>query len=269
MEKAKIKKIISIIDAFETGTTEIAYDKITILNDGPGKIKQVTLSRGATEFGGALRAIVDSYVKKKGKYSAELAPYVSRIGKKPSLVSDTNFINLLKKSSKEDQLMRDAQDEVYEEKYWNRAYKWFVENKFTLPLSMLVIYDSFIHSGSILSFLRKRFAENVPLNGGDEKEWIKQYVNTRHTWLATHSNKLLQNTVYRTNTFKKLIAANNWNVDGTIRTEHGVTVRDIAVPQTPEAPKPAPVPEPVTPSPKANWFTALLTSIRNYFDLRK
>ncbi|RYG51219.1 MAG: hypothetical protein EOO01_08965 [Chitinophagaceae bacterium] len=36
----------------------------------------------------------------------------------------------------------------------------------------LVIYDSFLHSGSILEFLRKRFAEMPSSKGGGEKEGI-------------------------------------------------------------------------------------------------
>jgi hypothetical protein len=49
-----------------------------------------------------------------------------------------------------------------------------------LPLSMLVVYDSFIHSGSVPMFLRKRFIERPPANGGDEKKWIGSYVEVRH-----------------------------------------------------------------------------------------
>jgi hypothetical protein len=33
----------------------------------------------------------------------------------------------------------------------NAACEWFKKNGFTLPLSMLVIYDSYIHSGGILT----------------------------------------------------------------------------------------------------------------------
>ena len=74
---------------------------------------------------------------------------------------------------------------------------------------MLVIYDSFIHSGSILPFLRQKFTENVPVNGGDEKKWIKQCVDTRHNWLENHSKLILRNTIYRTQCFKNQIKANN------------------------------------------------------------
>jgi chitosanase len=75
-----------------------------------------------------------------------------------------------------------------------------------------MFYDSFIHSGSILDFLRKRFSEVPPAKGGNEKTWIQQYVDVRHDWLATHPRKVLQNTVYRTQCFKREIARDNWDL---------------------------------------------------------
>jgi chitosanase len=64
--------------------------------------------------------------------------------------------------------------------------------------SALVIYDSFIHSGSILGSLAQELPEAVPADGGNERKRIEQYVNARHNWLANHSNEILRNTVYRT-----------------------------------------------------------------------
>lgn len=63
------------------------------------------------------------------------------------------------------------------------------KNGFSLPLSALVIYDSFIHSGSILYFLRKRFHEMPTAKGGDEKTWIRQYVGVRQNCLRTTNSR--------------------------------------------------------------------------------
>jgi chitosanase len=79
-------------------------------------------------------------------------------------------------------------------------------------LSMLVIYDSQIHSGGIPSFLRQRFPELPPSKGGDEKAWIAAYVKVRHQWLSTHSRKILQKTIYRTQCFLNQIKNNNWDL---------------------------------------------------------
>jgi chitosanase len=93
---------------------------------------------------------------------------------------------------------------------YSRAFRFFEQNQFTLPLSLLVIYDSYIHSGSVPTFLRKRFGEFPPAAGGDEKKWSSSYVDIRHQWLKYHANALLRKTLYRTQCFKDQIAADNW-----------------------------------------------------------
>lgn len=202
-------KIIQILNAIETGKIEGDYSNVSIFNDGPGNIEQITYGKTQmTEFGN-LPAIIKLYYEKTGKMEA----YVDRVGKKPSLVNDTIFIEALKKAGK-DPIMQLVQEEVSTDKYWDRAYKWFKSNGFTTSLSMLVIYDSYVHSGSIRSFLRKRFAAKPPIAGGDEKEWILQYVNTRHNWLANHKSRpILRKTIYRTKMLKTQIDNKNWDLD--------------------------------------------------------
>ena len=80
------------------------------------------------------------------------------------------------------------------------------------PLSLLVIYDSFVHSGGILSFLRKKFPARLPSAGGDEKTWINSYVVARKEWLKGKGG-LLAKTIYRMNTFLDAITKDNWGID--------------------------------------------------------
>jgi len=98
------------------------------------------------------------------------------------------------------------------------------KNGFSLPLSTLVIYDSFIHSGSILYFLRKRFPEMPPAKGGDEKTWIRQYVDVRQGWLANHQLTILHATIYRTQCFKGEMARDNWDLSQLPIDANGVDV---------------------------------------------
>jgi len=58
--------------------------------------------------------------------------------------------------------MRQVQDVFFDKRYFQPAMTWADSNGFALPLSALVIYDSFVHSASILGFLRKRFPEEPP-----------------------------------------------------------------------------------------------------------
>lgn len=209
------RKIIQVLNAFETGSATGNYSALVTYQDytDPAtgtKINQVTYGRSQTTEFGNLKSLIQDYTERNGQYSNGLKPYLSRIGKKPCLATDKKFCKLLRDSGKNDQLMRDCQDELFESKYYQPAYQWFTENGFKFPLSLLVIYDSKIHSGGILSFIRNRFPTVVPVRGGDEKKWIEEYVRARHEWL--NSDQLLMKTTYRTECLKRQIESGNWDL---------------------------------------------------------
>jgi chitosanase len=51
-----------------------------------------------------------------------------------------------------------------------------------------------------------------PAKGGDEKTWIRQYVDVRQDWLANHQLTILHATIYRTQCFKDEMARDNWDL---------------------------------------------------------
>ena len=220
------KKIKAIINCVETGTPYLDYASHTFLHDGPNRALQYTLSVGFTEYGGNLKKVIDLYIAKDGKYANELSPYSAKIGKMPSLANDKRFDELLMKASKEDQLMKDAQDEVYDAVYYNPAMKWAENNGLKSPLARLVVFDSMLQSGKVFDFLRNRFQENIPRNGGDEHRWISEYVRVRHDWLKSNGNESVRNSAYRTRTYKKLIESGNWDLVGDVKVENGCIVKD-------------------------------------------
>jgi len=223
MISAKIKtKILKVINVFETGKPEGKYDAVVRYKDGPGKIRQITYGRSQTTEYGNLKRLIEKYIDMKGIYANNFKPYLNKIGK-TALTDDQTFINLLKTSARDDEIMRRSQDDFFDLYYYQPAYVWFNGFGFKGPLSLLVIYDSYIHSGSIRNFLRQRFPERPPARGGNERIWIEQYVKARHNWLANHSNKLLRKTVYRTNCFKEQIKNNNWQLDKSVNA-NGVIV---------------------------------------------
>ena len=211
-EKPFKNTIIKILNCFETGSTNTDYSSVFKYRDGDnGKKVQVTLGRGFTECGGALWKVFEAYQKLGGVNASELLSY-KKYSCQENLPYNTTFLNLIK-ASKDDELFKKAQDEVYDEVYWAGGAKWFNDKGFKLPLSLAVIQDSILHSGSMLQFLMNKFPEVPPVKGGEEKSWIIAYVNARHNWLQNHSNKILNNTVYRTKFLKGEIAKNNWNLD--------------------------------------------------------
>lgn len=219
-QKSLLEKVVNV---FETGTTTGNYSAIAIYSDGPNDIKQITYGRSQTTEYGNLRELVQKYVTANGLYSKKLKPFAEKVGTIP-LTDDANFKDLLKKAGKEDVIMRKVQDEFFDNRYYKPALKWATDNDFILPLSALVIYDSYIHSGGILWVIRGMFPENPPNLGGNEIEWTTAYVNARHTWLSNHPREAVRKTIYRTQCFKNEIAKGNWTLAQLPITANGVKV---------------------------------------------
>lgn len=209
-------KIIDTVNVFETGKIEGNYGNVSIFHDGPHQIRQVTYGRSQTTEFGNLQHLIQMYVTANGQYASQLSPYLLRIGHiNDPLADDSTFIQLLKEAGK-DPIMHSTQDAFFESDYFVPAAKWADTNGFTQPLSLLVIYDSYVHSGSILKFLRDEFSETIPSNGGNEQDWIKEYVESRKHWLATAPNPILHGTVYRMECMEAQISNNNWDLSQSI-----------------------------------------------------
>ena len=208
--------IIKILNVFEndSGSPETVYDVIYIYRDGPNKKRQITLGRGYTECGGALWKVFEKYkeLADDKKVADQLLAH-KKESCSETLPDDKEFLKLIITTAQTDKDFREAEDFVYDSLYWNKGVEWFTNNGFTLPLSLAVIQDSILQSGSILQFLRDRFSEKTPNNGGSEKAWIEQYVKVRQEWLANHKNRVLNGTIYRTKFFLKEIEKDNWNLD--------------------------------------------------------
>lgn len=205
---------VETISVFESGKKTGGYSTISIYNDGPGGAKQITYGRCQTTESGNLKELLTRYVNAGTGTQAALVieNRLPGIGRRPYLVDDRDLIQALRDAGRE-QSMQDIQDGFFDDVYFDPAYKWFHDNGFEFPLSLLVIFDSFIHSGSILSFLRNRFPQGTPARGGDEQAWIGAYVRVRRQWLAGHTNPVLRQTVYRMRCFEDAMNKGNWNLD--------------------------------------------------------
>jgi len=201
-----IKKILL---AFEQSSTTIKYNQIYKYDDGPNDIKQITVSFGITEYGN-LRNFIKSYVFSGGVHSKFFSDYIDKIGR-VSLVHDDAFVGKLKEAAS-DPKMQECQEKAYDEMYIDPAYAFCEKNGLVKNLSKLVVADSYLHSGSILSALRNSFSESVPVNGGNEQKWIECYCKARKTWLANHSRKILHNTVYRMDFMINRIEKGDWDL---------------------------------------------------------
>jgi chitosanase len=215
----KQKRVIEqTVNAFETGTLHGRYDALVVMKDGPSKKPQITFGRSQTTEYGNLKKLLLRYIELGGKFSEDFKPYLPKLGIEP-LSQDINFKSKLKQAGSTDPVMQQAQDTFFDGSYYIPAINWGTKNGFTLPLSALVIYDSYIHSGRVPDFLREKFSEKVPAAGGAEKEWIKAYVKARRAWLATAENPILHSTVYRMDCMAARIAEGNWLLEVPFKTQ--------------------------------------------------
>lgn len=205
------KKIQTVVNVFETSSLKPRYDVICIADDGPGKCTQISYGKQQCAEFGNLHALIRMYCDTPdARYGKDLKNYLQFIGDpKHPLCKNKEFKQLLKLAGT-DYVMHETQDRFFDQFYWSPALKFFEQNNFSLPLSMLVIYDSYIQSGGILDFLRQRFGEKTPINNGNEKRWIEAYTTVRDKWLENHSNRILQFTDYRTDTLLEQITTENW-----------------------------------------------------------
>jgi chitosanase len=202
-----------VLNVFETGSVQGNYAAISIFADGPGDRRQITYGRSQTTEYGNLPELVRMYVNAGGLFSSDLREFLPLVGHfETPLVDNSRFKDLLKRAGAQDPVMRRTQDVFFDRRYFQPAMKWANDNGFTLALSALVIYDSFIHSGSIRSELRAQFAEVPPAQGGDEKVWIRSYVDVRHQWLLHHPRPAVRTSAYRTRDLAREIARGNWDL---------------------------------------------------------
>jgi chitosanase len=214
--QTKTKEVVrKIINCFENGKAESDYSSVYIYKDGPNQVRQITLGFGITQYGN-MRRLLEIYKNDGGKFSDKLSPYITKMGDS-STVNDKQFIADLQKATREDPIMKAAEDKVYEDVYLKGAIKFCEDNGFVTPMGLAVVLDGVVHSGKILDSLRAKFNETTPRQGGDEKVWLRDYCKARRSWLANHSRTILHGTVYRMDFFLKQMAANNWDLVGEMR----------------------------------------------------
>jgi chitosanase len=218
---AEKKQVIDqIISLFETGKliSPSAYSTCAILKDGAG------ISYGkhqGTDKAGSLDRIVLHYIDAGGTYAEELKPFLALLKANVSTQGDPKnpskevqaLVAVLKKAGS-DPIMQRVQDEVFDEGYWLPAVSQGKSAGLVFPLTYAVLYDTCIHSGpGGVARIRQMFAESPPARGGNEKAWTTAYIKARRKWLASSSNPIVRNTVYRMDAFLKLIADDEWDLN--------------------------------------------------------
>lgn len=198
----------AIVNIFETGKVAGDYACVTLL---PGDTGHLTYGRAQTTLAsGNLYLLLKRYVNARGAaFGRHLEPFLPRLSDVDvSLDFDMLFRSLLEAAGN-DPVMRDVQDQFFDEAYWTPAKAAASNLGLKEALSAAIVYDGHIH-GSWRFMQDRTIDRHGRVNGLGEKKWIKAYVNERRNWLKGHRNRLLQKTIYRMDVFLALIDADNW-----------------------------------------------------------
>ncbi len=217
--------IRKIVEAFGTNVPTANYDQVEVYDEGPGREQVLSYGRmRATELFG-LRQLIERYSALNGIYSKELGAYVPKIGN-DELWRDEPFIEYLRKAGQEDSVMRKLQDEFFDMQFLMPAFRWADRNGFTLPLSLLVIGDSYIHSGGISGTILSQMRIHLPKDGGNEKKWVSSYIRLRRKWLDRSPVSSKENNQRRMDFMQEQIKKENWMLDDISRELEGIKIHD-------------------------------------------
>lgn len=201
----------AIVNIFETGSPQGNYGKVTLIPGDPGHLTygraQTTLSSGNLYL-----LIRDYCTRENAALKDRLSNYLDRLAiRDTSLDKDEVFRRLLEEAG-HDPVMQEAQDQFFDRIYWIPAVNIAEKMGIIKALSVCVLYDSRIHGSwnTVRNLTEQKLGKFTPES---EEKWIACYVETRRSWLANHSIKILRKTVYRMDAFLQLIRENNWSLD--------------------------------------------------------
>jgi chitosanase len=201
----------AIVNIFETGRPGGDYGKVTLLPNDPGHL---TYGRAQTTLSsGNLYILIKSYCEApNAEFATELNDYLLRLANRDTSLDYDKTLKSLLQAAGEDPTMQDVQDEFFDRVYWNPSLNSANIMDIATGLGVSVVYDSKIH-GSWARMRDKAIHQFGTVKDISEKKWIENYVNVRRDWLANHRIKILQKTVYRMDTFHKLIDEERWSLD--------------------------------------------------------
>lgn len=202
------RTVEAIVNLFETSHVLGDYGQVTVLAGDTGHL---TFGRSQTTLGsGNLHELLKRYCDNAGaRFSRRIGPFLPAIEAIDiSLDTNTRLHNLLRATA-DDPVMRDVQDQFFDEEYFQPAMKTAERHGITMPLGRAVVYDSFVHGS--WGRIRDRVT-GTPASRGEEA-WVADYVSARRNWLATHSRADLRATVYRMDSFLRLIELEAWGLE--------------------------------------------------------
>lgn len=202
------RTVEAIVNLFETGHVLGDYGQVTVLAGDTGHL---TFGRSQTTLGsGNLHKLLQRYCDNAGaRFGRRLAAFLPQAAARDIVLDTHARLHNLLRATADDPVMRDVQDEFFDQEYFQPAMRTADRTGITLPLGLAVVYDSFVHGS--WAKIRDR-VQGTPASLG-EKAWVADYVAARRHWLATHPRGDLRATVYRMDSFLRLIELGAWGLE--------------------------------------------------------
>lgn len=214
---AAARRIVSI---FETGKKQGDSAAVAVLPDGAG------ISYGmhqATHRSGSLYAICQRYIQNGGEQREALSIFLPKLESRDAAtiqqMAGSEELKKLLREIGQSATMRTAQEQVFDELYMIPAARACARKGWSLPLSLAVVYDSFIQGGFVAVMASYKAATTA-----SEKDAVLGYIVARRKWLAGSKLPIVRKTVYRPDTFKQLASDGNWALDTPMKIQGQVIV---------------------------------------------
>jgi chitosanase len=201
----------AIINVFETGEVRGDYGRVTVL---PGDRGHLSFGRAQTTLGsGNLHVLLQRYCAAPGAcFARRLADWLPAMAARDTTLDQDSKLHNVLRASADDDVMRDVQDDFFDECFWQPAERRANIEGIRTPLGVALVYDGFVQgSWKTVRDLTNQHVGSLAALG--EERWLSAYVATRRRWLANHPRPILRDTVYRMDAFQRLIDQGYWNLE--------------------------------------------------------
>lgn len=225
-DSAKKQRAEQVISSFENGTTDIQYAYIANLQDGRG----YTAGRaGFTTGTSDLLAVIRRYTAlKPGNELARYLPALVTINGSDSLAGLDGFPAVWQRTANTDPLLRQVQDEFFDELYFTPAMARAKSAGVATPIGQLIILDTAVQHGigNDPDGLPAIIDETIRHNGKAGKSvsevvWLEKFLASRRQHLTNASNvatrQAWKESAPRIDALKMILDAGNYGLETPLR----------------------------------------------------
>ena len=221
--------IWAITNVFETGQAE--GDPGTLQTKDGGIISYGR--HQATLVAGTLAQVVERYCQlSQSPTAAAFHPWMPRLRAKDPALRQEKALHQLLRSAAADPAMSIAQDEIFDQLYYQPAIQRAREYHLKTPLALACLYDTGVQGGR-----DRLLARLTPRGEEDEARWLARFLDEREKWLGELAEdaaangqpeqaQFLRNSLFRVHELRRLLRQGNMGLRGRIRLR-GQTIQGL------------------------------------------